>query len=352
MDRYEAAMVLGALGNAMGFHNTNQECKKPGLKLDESDLSNEIDALVAKSTQWKVSFDTLMHLATAEALTSGQESLKTFYSQAAKRYLLALDAHQNRLANTPTPARESIQMPTRNLTGSCHVQFTEPMFGAAARTMCIGMRFSKPQQLNDLLQASIECGRMTHSFPTAFLGTFCTALFASYAIQGKPIAHWGWRMMEVMPIAEQYCEKKIAHFSDYRENWFCFETIWQFYLKLRGIQKDGCDIPVFPKSYKIEEQNKLYRGWRSESSGKQKGLETTLIAYDALLVAGGDWKKLCYSAMFHWGESDVTGAIAGCLYGIQYGFDNVPSSLYLNLEFKDELEQLGRKLYYIANPER
>uniref|UniRef100_A0A4W3J4C7 ADP-ribosylhydrolase like 1 n=1 Tax=Callorhinchus milii TaxID=7868 RepID=A0A4W3J4C7_CALMI len=318
MDRYEAAMVLGALGNAMGFHNTNQECKKPGLKLDESDLSNEIDALVAKSTQWKVSFDTLMHLATAEALTSGELVLFT----------------------------------CRTVTGSCHVQFTEPMFGAAARTMCIGMRFSKPQQLNDLLQASIECGRMTHSFPTAFLGTFCTALFASYAIQGKPIAHWGWRMMEVMPIAEQYCEKKIAHFSDYRENWFCFETIWQFYLKLRGIQKDGCDIPVFPKSYKIEEQNKLYRGWRSESSGKQKGLETTLIAYDALLVAGGDWKKLCYSAMFHWGESDVTGAIAGCLYGIQYGFDNVPSSLYLNLEFKDELEQLGRKLYYIANPER
>ncbi|XP_067851319.1 uncharacterized protein [Heptranchias perlo] len=215
--------------------------------------------------------------------------------------------------------------------------------------MCIGMCYSKAEQLNDLLQASIECGRMTHSYPTGFLGTFCTALFTSYAIQGKPIAQWGRRMMEVMPTAEQYCGKKIKHFSDYRENWFSFETKWQFYLQLRGIEKDGCDNPIFPKIYDIEEQNKLHRRWRSESSGTKKGLETTLITYDALLFAGNDWKKLCYSAMFHWGESDTIGAIAGSLYGILYGFDNVPTSLYQNLEFRHHLEQLGRQLYYVAN---
>uniref|UniRef100_UPI00398ED1EC uncharacterized protein isoform X2 n=1 Tax=Pristiophorus japonicus TaxID=55135 RepID=UPI00398ED1EC len=298
MEKYEAAMVLGALGNAMGDHNVCHACNKPGLKLTESDLSGEIDTMILKSFQWKVPFDTLMHMATAEALAS------------------------------------------------------EPKFGAAARTMCIGMCYSKAERLNDLLQASIECGQMTHSYPAGFLGTFCTALFTSYAIQGKPIAQWGRRMMQVMPIAELYCERKMKHFSDYRENWFSFETKWQFYLQLRGIEKDGCDDAMFPKIYDIEELNKLYRRWRSESSGNNKGLETTLIAYDALLFAGNDWKKLCYSAMFHWGESDATGAIAGSLYGILYGFDNVPTSLYQNLEFRGHLEQLGRQLYHVASADR
>ncbi|XP_069753212.1 uncharacterized protein [Narcine bancroftii] len=294
MERYEAAMVLGALGNAMGYYNVCHQCNKAGVKLNESDLSAKIDTMILKSFQWRAPFDTLMHMATAEALTS------------------------------------------------------EPKFGAAARTMCIGMCYSKAEQLNDLLQASIECGQMTHSYPAGFLGTFCTALFTSFAIQGKPVAQWGWRMMELMPAAEQYCERKMKQFSDYRENWFSFEAKWQFYLQKRGIEKDGSDKAIFPKTYNIEEQNKLFRRWRLESSGKDKGLETTLITYDALLFAGCDWKKLCYSAMFHQGESDATGAIAGSLHGILFGFDYVPRNLYQNLEFRGHLELLGRQLYGIA----
>ncbi|XP_078420079.1 uncharacterized protein LOC144693854 [Cetorhinus maximus] len=351
MERYEAAMVLGALGNVMGYHNISHECNKPGLKLTETDLSGEIDTMISKSLQWQVPFDTLMHMATAEALASGWDSLQELCSQAAKGYLITLHRYQKR---QPKSVLDGVQVRTKDYTSKRYTSLKrgEPKFGAAARTMCVGMCYSKAEQLNDLLQVSIECGRMTHSYPAGFLGTFCTALFTSYAIQGKPIVQWGRRMMEVMPIAEQHCERKMKHFSDYRENWFSFETKWQFYLQLRGIEKDGCDNAMFPRIYDIEEQNKLYRRWRSESSGMSKGVETTLIAYDALLFAGKDWKKLCYSAMFHWGESDATGAIAGSLYGILYGFDNVPLSLYQNLEFRDHLEQLGRQLYQVASADR
>ncbi|XP_067898439.1 uncharacterized protein [Heterodontus francisci] len=332
MERYEAAMVLGALGNAMGYHNVCHECNKPGLKLTESDLSGEIDTMISKSFQWQAPFDTLMHMATAEALASGWDSLQELCSQAAKRYLITLHRYQTR---HPKSVSDGVQTKNYISKGYTPLSRREPKFGAATRTMCIGMCYSKAEQLNDLLQASIECGRMTHSYPA-----------------GKPIAQWGRRMMEVMPTAEQYCERKIKHFSDYRENWFSFETKWQFYLQLRRIEKDGYDNAMFPRIYDIEEQNKLYRRWRSESSGKSKGVETTLIAYDALLFAGNDWKKLCYSAMFQWGESDATGAIAGSFYGILYGFGNVPMSLYQNLEFRDHLEQLGRQLYHVASADR
>ncbi|XP_051873720.1 uncharacterized protein LOC127571421 [Pristis pectinata] len=56
--------------------------------------------------------------------------------------------------------------------------------------------------------------------------------------------------------------------------------------------------------------------------------------------------------MFQRGESAATGAIAGSLYGIFFGFDNVPVSLYQNLEFRGYLELLGRQLYHIATADR
>lgn len=49
--------------------------------------------------------------------------------------------------------------------------------------------------------------------PLGFLGALCTALFASYAIQGKPLEQWGRDMMKTVPLAEEYCKKTIRHLA-------------------------------------------------------------------------------------------------------------------------------------------
>lgn len=46
-----------------------------------------------------------------------------------------------------------------------------------------------------------------------FLGSLCTALFASYAVQGKRLEQWGRDMLRTVPLAEEYCKRTIRHLA-------------------------------------------------------------------------------------------------------------------------------------------
>lgn len=54
---------------------------------------------------------------------------------------------------------------------------------------------------------------------------------------------------------------------------------------------------------------------------------------------------LVFYAMLHGGDTDTTGCIAGSWYGAMYGFSDVPKSRIENIENKEELYNLGKKLY-------
>ncbi|KAK2908442.1 hypothetical protein Q8A67_004279 [Cirrhinus molitorella] len=353
MEKFQAAMVLGGAGDALGYRKGRWEMCISGKQIQQELAAlGGLGALKLDADNWPLSDGVLMHLTTAEALVTDYWCLEDLYRELVRLYVEAMVCLQGR-APEPNTVEGCANLKPHNFLLAWHTPFNEKGsgHGAATKAMCVGMRYWQPQRLDNLVEVSIETGRMTHNHPIGFLGSLCTALFASYAIQGKPLVSWGRDLLTVIPKAEEYCRKTIRHMAEYQETWFYFEAKWQFYLEERGIE-DGQSKPIFPDRYDAEETDKMYKRWSSEGCPGRRGHDAPMIAYDALLAAGSSWEELCKRAMFHGGESSATGLIAGCLYGLLYGIGQIPAGLYQDLDKRQKLEDLGERLYQAAAVEK
>ena len=86
--------------------------------------------------------------------------------------------------------------------------------------------------------------------------------------------------------------------------------------------------------------------------------EAPMIAYEALLNTWrpeGDkrrqWIYLCEHSMLHGGDSDSTGIIAAACWGAMEGYTGVLENHYKNLEYRDRLASLGKKIHQKVNHE-
>lgn len=129
-----------------------------------------------------------------------------------------------------------------------------------------------------------------------------------------------------------------------------FQDQWEKYLKLRGIL-DGTSAPTFPKPFDVKQRDQFYTSVSYSGWGGSSGHDAPMIAYDAVLAAGGSWKELAHRAFFHGGDSDSTAAIAGCWWGVLYGFKGVSPSNYEKLEYRNRLEETARALYSLGSKE-
>ncbi|XP_067260951.1 inactive ADP-ribosyltransferase arh2 isoform X1 [Chanodichthys erythropterus] len=353
MEKFQAAMVLGGVGDALGYRKGRWEMCTSGTQIQkELAALGGLEALKLDADHWPLSDGVLMHMTTAEGLITDYWCLEDLYRELVRLYVEAMVSLQGR-APEPSTVEGCANLKPHNFLLAWHTPFNEKGsgHGAATKAMCVGMRYWQPERLDNLVEVSIETGRMTHNHPIGFLGSLCTALFASYAIQGKPLQTWGRDLLTVIPKAEEYCRKTIRHMAEYQEKWFYFEAKWQFYLEERGIE-DGESKAMFPEPYDAEETDKMYKRWSSEGCPGRRGHDAPMIAYDALLAAGSSWEELCKRAMFHGGESSATGLIAGCLFGLLYGISPVPAGLYQDLDKRDKLEDLGGRLYRAAAVEK
>lgn len=72
MEKFKAAMLLGGVGDALGYGNVCRENSALGSIQEELQKTGGLDSLVLSPGKWPVSDNTIMHMATAEALTTGR----------------------------------------------------------------------------------------------------------------------------------------------------------------------------------------------------------------------------------------------------------------------------------------
>ncbi|RUS89934.1 hypothetical protein EGW08_002286 [Elysia chlorotica] len=350
-NRYAQAMILSGVGDALGYKNGSWEFCHSGESIykEMKDLGG-LDTIQVKVPNWLVSDDTVMHLATGEALieSSNQDQKKLFLTLA-KAYKESMHDMIGRAPGMTCmncthqlkPLRpDGYRIPFNAKGGGC---------GAAMRAMCIGLRYPRPEQLNDLITVSVEAGRMTHHHPTGFLGSLAAALFTAYAVQEKPAKSWGRGLLDTLPLALKYIESDGYCVKENKDAWAYFTTQWEKYLESRSL-KDGTAEPVFPDKYGFKERDAFVKSVSYSGWGGSSGHDAPMIAYDAYLGAAGNWKELCYRSMFHAGDSDSTGVIAACWFGVTHGINSVPEKNHAHVEYRDRLENVGLKLYDLAFP--
>lgn len=222
--------------------------------------------------------------------------------------------------------------------------------GCAMRTLAIGLRFYKDEDLDKLIECSIISSKITHNSPIGYLSGLCTAFFVKLAINKVNIYEWVFLLIELLE------SKKIKQYIDINNNDVYDDyrntvRIWKKYVEMFFSNKKEplnlkTSINLIARiKTMIELDESIGLESINKASAGNNGPSSVIMAYNGLIDCRGNWEKLVYYTMLHGGDSDTVGAIAGGLYGILYGYGNVPMRLLENIEMKEDLIKIGEKFY-------
>lgn len=364
-DKYIACVVLHSLGDTIGFKNGEWEFNF-FKKIEDDSLEILFDFISLGGINninlkdWYVSDDTFLNHAIIEALILSNKN--NIYDLTGKKLVEKLDSMYNlyeekginRYAgNVSINMIESIKkykkdgrdLPYNPLSGGS---------GCAMRTLGIGMAYFGLENRKQLIEIAINTSRMTHNSPIGYLGGLATALFCAFAVETIHPHKWPFLLMDIL---ENQQVKEYITSDEEQLDYELFLKYWRRYIDLRFNNRKL----IKTKAY----NNLIYRTLNYQTkftpsadnilliSGEiekgevfgSTGYSAPIVAYDCLIDAENNWEKLVIYSMLNIGDSDTIGSIAGGLYGLLYGMDNVPKNNLQHLELKEHSTKLGSLLY-------
>ena len=342
-------MLLHALGDTIGFKNGDWEFNYG--KLTNLSIVNEllyefielggINHLDIKG--WKISDDTMLHLATAHSFVTHNDFDKIIDTMI-KNFILAFRDMKGRRAGISTEYAVKKLASGQKWTDMKY-DFSSGGSGAAMRTLCLGLIFNGKSNRNQLIKYAIESSRLTHNSATGYLGGLTAALFTSYALEQIPIEEWPYKLISLIEFDKlNTFFINSRGFEEYDRDKHIFISKWKQYIDDKFDDKHK----VKEKIGNLIQRSRYYLNYKDDDRRKfpgSSGDDSVIIAYDCLIDSGPNWEKLIIYAMLHYGDTDTTGAIAGGWYGALYGFTDVPVNLIKNIEKVDDVLDIANKLY-------
>ena len=363
-DKYIACMVLHAVGDTVGFKNGEWEFKNTPLeKMYEFIDLGGVNSISLKN--WRVSDDTIMHMRTAEVFIERIDNINMnkLGQKLKQSYIKALEQFNNEGHSYRQPGTATIKYLNRLNDGA--EWNTTPYdeiaggAGAAMRSLCVGLVYYGIDNRAKLIQTAIEESRITHNSAIGYLGGMTSALFTALSIEKVNINNWPFILLNLFEteIIFKYIKLSNRGHDTHIADAHIFIDRWKRYVEDKF---DENRQPIKRKStinliYRNKYYNEIFGNTKPESSRNplpehsgligSDGSDSVIIAYDSLIDSSGNWEKLVIYSMLHAGDTDTTGSIAAGLYGATYGFEGVPKNFLENLEYKNELFNLGKKLY-------
>ena len=366
-NRILASFILYAVGDTIGFKNGDWEFNGNSMEKDEYGKFdvNMINELLYEFIDlgginginlsgWNVSDDTMLTIAVASGLLKDNSKMEyndnvviNIKKKLVKYCDKMMEDEKNdkpRYAGVTTMKYVNIMKNDIKKDGR-FVAYDEYSGGngAAMRIAPVGLMYSGEKKRKTLITASIEISKLTHNSPHGFLSGLTLALFVAFGVENIKLEKWPFMLLDILVSDDvvRHINNNANEKTDYQE----YINYWRKYTHTRFDDNGVKRVDNMHKNLVFRSRyyyNNFTKGTKSSKIGFS-GYCAVIMCYDSLLDCGGYWEKLVVYSMLHTGDSDTVGSMAGFLYGLVYGFGDVPESNHKYLEYKDKLKKISEE---------
>lgn len=366
LDKYIATLVLYALGDTIAFKNGDWLFGY-GKKVISLDVVNEmlyefidlggINGINLEN--WKISINTLLHTATAYGMIDYfndgkkksivdyvehkyEEAYIKIFEDFNKNIKRGVKLHLRNIMDAVTKGKELICDPCMNFNEYDRDNTS------AIRTLCVGLLFNGNNKRLELIDNAIKISKITTCSPIGFLGGLTSALFAAFAIEKIEITKWPFELIKILNDKELVTEH-ITN-DNLKNEYDSYMSYWEKYIELRF--SGDTVIKTKVNTNVIFRSKFYYDNFTSEETSYtigMSGISCVIMAYDCLLDAGNKWEKLIIYSALDYGDNYSVASIACGLYGAYYGWGDIPPQNLKYLEYKNEIFEVAKSLYKLAN---